>query len=179
MTELELELTFLAKNIPTEITNASKKEIIDMYLPVDAEHPRIRIRKNGDKYTLVKKVPIEEGDASRQEEHTVVLTAEEFGAFSDIPARKLRKIRYSFDYNGYATEVDLFADALEGLVLVDFEFSSDEDKNNFVVPDFCLADVTQEDFIAGGMLAGKTYEDITSDLARFGYTKLAIGLTSI
>ncbi len=40
------------------------------------------------------------------------------------------------------------------------------------MPDFCLVEVTQEDFVAGGMLCGKSYEDIKADLDRYGYTKL-------
>ena len=37
---------------------------------------------------------------------------------------------------------------------------------------FALADVTQEEFIAGGMLAGKTYNNISSELKRFNYRRL-------
>ncbi|MEK6905851.1 MAG: hypothetical protein AABX24_05615 [Nanoarchaeota archaeon] len=40
------------------------------------------------------------------------------------------------------------------------------------MPNFCLAEVTQEDFIAGGMICGKTYEDIEDDLRKFKYNKL-------
>ena len=40
------------------------------------------------------------------------------------------------------------------------------------MPDFCLADVTQEKFIAGGMICGKSYEDIEKELKRFNYVKL-------
>ena len=38
-----------------------------------------------------------------------------------------------------------------------------EEKANFSPPDCCLADVTQEQFIAGGQLAGSTYAKIKSD----------------
>lgn len=31
---------------------------------------------------------------------------------------------------------------------------------------------TQENFVAGGMLCGKSYEGIEKDLAKFGYQKL-------
>lgn len=41
------------------------------------------------------------------------------------------------------------------------------------MPDFCLAEVTEEDFVAGGVICGKSYADIESELARFGYEKLA------
>ena len=46
------------------------------------------------------------------------------------------------------------------------------EKDSFVMPEFCLVDVTQEKFGAGGMLAGKSYEDIEQHLKRFGYVKL-------
>lgn len=42
------------------------------------------------------------------------------------------------------------------------------------MPDFCLADITQEDFIAGGMICGKTYADIESEVQRFGYVKIGV-----
>ena len=42
------------------------------------------------------------------------------------------------------------------------------------MPDFCLADVTEEIFIAGGMLGGKKYKDIEIDLKKFNYKKLYI-----
>ena len=55
---------------------------------------------------------------------------------------------------------------------VDFEFETEEEKEKFEMPEFCLADVTQENFIAGGMLAGKKYKDIEKELERFEYKKL-------
>jgi len=42
------------------------------------------------------------------------------------------------------------------------------------MPDFCLADVTQEEFLAGGFLAGKKYLDIQSFLDKHGYKKVII-----
>ena len=65
-----------------------------------------------------------------------------------------------------------FADELKGLVLIDFEFSTENEKSTFKIPDIALADVTQEEFIAGGLLAGKTYNDISSELKRFNYKRL-------
>ncbi len=66
----------------------------------------------------------------------------------------------------------MFQGDLKGLVVVDFEFDSIEEKDSFEMPDFCLVDVTQEDFIAGEMICGKFYEDIESELNRFDYKKL-------
>ena len=68
--------------------------------------------------------------------------------------------------------MDVFQDDLTGLVLVDFEFKEIADKNNFKMPDFCLTDVTQDKYFAGGMLCGKKYSDIQAHLVELGYSKL-------
>ena len=57
---------------------------------------------------------------------------------------------------------------------LDFEFDNRAEIDSFEMPDFCLADVTDDIFIAGFRLSGKCYEDIEDDLARFGYRKLSV-----
>jgi CYTH domain-containing protein len=168
---IELEKTYLAKSLP-DLSKCKSKEIIDIYIPKDSNHPKLRVRKNGEKYEMTKKEPVHEGDASHQEEQTIILTEKEFSALSRLDGRKTHKIRYYYPCNGRTAEIDVFQDALKGLVLVDFEFESVEDKDAFQMPDFCLADVTQELFLAGGMVCGKSYADIEADLKRFSYNKL-------
>ena len=48
MCQPELEKTYLAKELPN-LEGAKSKEMLDIYFPKDAEHPKLRIRKNGDK----------------------------------------------------------------------------------------------------------------------------------
>ena len=69
-------------------------------------------------------------------------------------------------------EDDVFVENLAGLVLIDFEFDSIDEKSNFRMPSMALADVTQEDCIAGGLLAGKKYSDIAPELNRFEYKRI-------
>lgn len=168
---IELEKTYLLKNLPEGIENSEFKEIIDIYLPQNSEHPKIRIRKNGDKFEITKKEPIN-NDASEQKEETIHLTKEEFDAFSNLNGKNIRKFRYYLTYNDLIAEIDVFKDNLKGLILVDFEFLDSERKNNFKIPNFCLADVSNEIFIAGGMICGKNYSDIEDNLNKFGYKKL-------
>ncbi len=80
--------------------------------------------------------------------------------------------RYLYDYKTRKAEIDIYKGHLEALVVIDFEFDNVEDMDSFEMPDFCLADVTQEEFVAGGMLCGKRYSDIERDLSRFGYSKI-------
>ncbi len=168
---IELEKTFLAKTIPSGLKECRHKEIIDMYIPKDSRHPVIRLRQNGDKYEITKKEPIED-DASHQEEHTIILTEEEFNALLAVEGKKVRKLRYHYPYKGRMAEIDVFQDELLGIIVVDFEFDTVEDKEAFQLPDFCSAEITHEEFIAGGMICGKTYEDVADDLARYNYVKL-------
>ncbi|MBS3053827.1 MAG: hypothetical protein J4469_04985 [Candidatus Aenigmarchaeota archaeon] len=164
----EVERTFLARHLP-DLGNCKSKEIIDIYIPKSDVHPKMRIRKNGDKFIITKKVPLKDNDTSVFEEQNIFLTEEEFAALAALDGKRVRKIRYEYFHKGKKAEIDVFQGSLSGLVLVDFEFDSEEEKNAFEMPDFCLAEVTQEEFIAGGMLCGKSFEDIKDKLEKFGY----------
>jgi len=167
---IELEKTYLAKYIPKL---EKGKDMVDIYIPTDTRHPVLRIRKNGEKFEMTKKYPVVEGDASKQHEFTIPLTKEEFEELSSsLKGKRIHKIRYNYSYDGRIAEVDVFQERLKGLVVVDFEFETEEEKDSFEMPDFCLADVTQEEFLAGGMLCGKNYEDIKDKLKKYNYNRL-------
>lgn len=174
MTE-EFELTYLAKNLPTDFSlSGQSKEILDIYLPASADHATLRIRMLGDRYEITKKEPVSGTDSSHQTENTIPLSKEEFADLAIVAGKRVRKIRYYYEEMGVMYEIDVFQDALEGLVLVDVEFSSNERKDAFAPPTWVLADVTQEKFVAGGVLCGKSYGDIEHDLVRYGYTPIKV-----
>jgi CYTH domain-containing protein len=169
---IERELTYLAKHLPEGLIDCEFKEIIDIYLPKESRHPNLRIRKTGNKYEITKKEPVDESDLSEMHEFTTPLTEEEFKALANVDSKKVRKLRYYYNHNGRTAEVDVFQDDLKGLVIIDFEFETSEEKSTFEIPDFCLADITQEEFCAGGMVCGKCYEDLEKDLDKFEYEKI-------
>src|SRR5438270_12801310 len=111
---IELEKTYLAKYLPEGLTKSPSKELIDIYIPRERVHPLLRLRKNGDKYEITKKVKVSENDASRQIEHTIPLDNEEFSAFSMVDGKKIRKTRYYYPFNGQTAEIDVFQDRLSG-----------------------------------------------------------------
>ena len=169
--EIELERTFLAKYIPEGL--GEFEELEDCYFPKDVAHPILRLRRRGDKLVMTKKSPRVEGNFSEFIEETIKLNSEEYGVFNLVDGKGHSKKRYSYDFaEGVKCEVDVYQGDLKGLVVVDFEFDSVELKNSFVAPDFCLVDVTQEEFIAGGYLCGKKYEDIEERLNDLGYRRL-------
>jgi len=171
---IELERTFLLKYIPAGLQNSKSKEIIDLFIPKESRHPITRIRKNGDKLEMTKKSPVDQKDISRQREQTIILSKEEYETLMKLKGKGFRKVRYYYNFNGNEAHIDVYQDDLKGLIVADFEFDSDEEKNSFGIPDFCLVEVTQEEFLAGGMLSGKSYDDIENKLKEFGYEKLFI-----
>jgi CYTH domain-containing protein len=166
----EFELTYLPKKeFLKNLEGLSFKEMIDIYIPVLAHHPTLRIRKSGEKYEITKKQPVKEGDSSHQLETTIPLTTEEYADLNKLKGKRIFKNRYLYKEGGYTYEVDVFQGALKGLVVVDVEFKSNEEKSKFKTPSWALADITHEKFMAGGILAGKSYSDIQKDLERLGY----------
>lgn len=171
--EIELELTYLAAKLPDELRGIEPIRLMDVYVPESGvDHARLRLRQKGSKYEITKKVPLREGDASVHTEMTIPLDQNEFTALIGISKKRIIKDRYKVEIAGYPAEVDVFREELRGLVLIDFEFSSEEEKAAFTQPSIALSDVTQENFIAGGLLAGKTYQDIEPELQRFNYKAL-------
>lgn len=169
----EIELTYLLKELPRDIKSFPSREIFDIYIPAIAEHPILRIRKRGGKCEMTKKEPIHGADSSYQLETTIPLSGEEFEDLSQLGGKRVRKMRYDYQENGIHYEIDIFQDKLAGLVLVDIEFGSLEEKKNFIPPEWCLREVTQEKFLAGGMVCGKCYADLRAQLDKFGYKKIA------
>lgn len=172
MTEIELELTYLVKVLPLDFEKAPSKLVVDIYYPLESDHARLRLRQNGDQFEMTKKIPVDGVDSSHQHEHTIKLTQTEFAALAAAPGKRVVKRRYFYDYNGRMAEIDVFQENLQGLVLADFEFETREEQTAFKMPDFCLADVTQDIVVAGGFLAGKKYAEIAPQLAKYNYVKI-------
>ncbi len=171
---IELERTYFAKYLPEGLKNCKKKEILDIYIPISSKHPILRIRKSGDKYEITKKQPVDGVDSTKQIEETISLTQEEYNDFAQLEGKRSHRFRYLYPYKNQIAEIDIFLDELKGLVWIDFEFETEEDMASFEMPDFCLVEVSQEVFIAGGMICGKKYEQLEPDLKRFNYKKLSL-----
>lgn len=170
----ELELTYLPKSLPPGILASPSNEMLDIYVPQSADHPILRIRRSGKKHEITKKQPIKQEDFSSQLETTIPLTSEEFADLEKIHGKRVAKTRYLYEENGVHYEIDVFQGSLKGLILVDIEFNSLEDKSNFSPPDWLLTEVTQEKFLVGGMLCGKSYTEIEGKLKSFGYAILEV-----
>lgn len=173
-TEIEYEKTYLPKRLPEGLDMSSSVLIRDIYIPEEARHSVLRLRAKDTAYVITKKTILHGSDSSTMNEETIPLSADEYTSLARCSTKGFVKRRYFVEINGYSAEVDVFEEKLAGLVLIDFEFNSEAEKEAFVVPDVCFADVTQEEGLAGGILAGKSYEDIEPMLKKYEYIKLEV-----
>ncbi|MFY9228435.1 MAG: CYTH domain-containing protein [Candidatus Microsaccharimonas sp.] len=168
-TEIELERTYLVKALPDNLDTFPSEIIHDIYVPAEAFHPHLRLRHRGSRYEITKKVPTDGTDSSKQFEHTIELEKEEFEALAKAPSKEIKKQRYTVEIDGRHAELDVYLDKLAGLVVIDFEFDNEDEMRAFHTPDIALADVTQDETIAAGFLAGKSLADIQPQLEKYGF----------
>ena len=156
---IEIEKTFLVKNIPTNLSSYKSFKIKQGYL--SSSHPALRIRQKSDKFEITKKIPLVAGNFSSVEEINIPLTKFEFNKLWHLTEKHLEKTRYIIPLeNNLIAELDIFDKKLSGLVFVEVEFSSEEEMNSFKKPNWFGQDITQEDFSTNVFLADKTFAEI-------------------
>jgi len=174
MPSIEIEKKFLLQPIKVECflkINSIKYKALDIeqfYIERDGKIGRVR--KINDKYFLT----LKKGEGLVREEHESEI---EQSVFKNIltkenPVGALKKTRYRAQIDGYEYEIDEYKDNLEGLVVLEIEFQSEEEAHSFKINDLfkplVLKEVTGNneflnETIAKGNLNGKvSCEDIYS-----------------
>lgn len=165
--ETEIEVAYLCKELPAELLTDIPTRITDIYLSDEKDLlTKIRLRQKGETYEFTKKVNIDPSDLSIQNEYNVPLSKNEFEKLRGAGGREVVKDRYTSPYGKHILEIDVFRGELEGFVLVEVEFAGQTERDAFKPPAFCSHEVTQENFIAGAYLAGKSLADIQPDIDR-------------
>ncbi len=155
---VENELSFLITKLP-KLSGIPRKEIEQHYLSEGTEP--LRLRRAGGTFELTKKLTLDAGDLSRKEEITIPLERAEYFMLLPLARRSLAKTRYYLPLpGGRAAELDVFKGPLDGLIMVEVEFSDDAARAAFVPPDWFGRDVSQEAWSSNAALAGKTYFDV-------------------
>lgn len=167
--EIEIEKTYLAKFLPADLKTCKSKKIVDTYFPKNSQHAVLRLRQSDKSYYMTKKTALSENNASTHLEDTIDLSLSEFKTLSKVSGYKIPKIRYYYPYKKHVAEIDVYSGELKGLVLVDFEFKNHAEFNSFAMPDFCLADVTEKEIFAGGVLCRQTMKSLAKTLKKFSY----------
>ena len=134
---MEIERKYLVRQLPGPLNDHPCRAITQGYLNTD---PVIRIRQDNDSYELTYK---SKGLMARQE-YNLPLTREAYEhLLTKIDGRLIEKRRYMIPLeHGLTAELDVFEGTLAPLILVEVEFSSEEEANSFVPPSWFGEDVT-------------------------------------
>jgi CYTH domain-containing protein len=163
----ELERRFLFTELPDEeVVRVAR--IVDRYLPGTRIRLRQTIEVAGDGevertlYKLTQKVAApSEGPGLIT---TMYLNAAEYALLAELPAAWLRKTRLSIPPLG----VDVFEDALAGLVLGEAEFTDEQSMRSYAAPPSAIAEVTHDQRLTGGRLVATSSRELSAALAEYG-----------
>jgi adenylate cyclase len=161
--ELELELAWLVKFLPENLTKLKSIEIKQGY--IESSDPKVkdvRIREKEGKFTYTTKTFIKNSqETGYNKESTRQLSKEEFSKLWGKANKKVRKLRYFYPMSENLTaEVDVYQDNLDGLVVVEVEFPSVSAYKAFEVPDWFGKEVTDSKGVYPPVIADMTIEEV-------------------
>ena len=132
---MEIERKFLVKKIPP-LDGLKYDKIIQGYVSL---LPEIRVRKKGDEYYICEK---SDGDVVREEIERKIDEKTFDELFAKTSGRVIEKTRYYIPSGKYVFELDIYSGRHEGLIVVEVEFPTLEEANNFTPPDWFGEDVS-------------------------------------
>jgi CYTH domain-containing protein len=174
---VERERRYLLRDLPEGLTRADHHlQITDNYIT----GTRLRLRKVRDPKTnkwivkFTQKFAPNRDDFSRTIITNTYLNAIEAETLSMFDANEIRKNRYRYEFEGRTFSIDMFLGDLFGLVLAETGFESDEEMDNFPLPSFALADVTNDELFTGGRLSELTFAEIQREIESSRLLKTAV-----
>ena len=136
--------------------------ITDHYL--DGTRFRVRERvaiDSGDVvWKLTHKFPERDGANDRVLITNNYLTREEFDRFRRLPGRAVVKHRWLLEHDGSQYGIDVYQDALAGLITAERDYASHGQLLASPAPPFDGVDVTDRAEFTGGALAGGSFDEL-------------------
>lgn len=161
---IERERRFLVDRFPS--AGAVRiRHIADRYI----DGTQLRLREQSDNggpavFKLTQKVPARANGAQQGLITNIYLSEAEFRLLAELPAKILRKVRYSLPPFG----IDVFEGSLQGLRMAEAEFESAAEPDALIVPDFILQEVTDDKRFTGGQLVRAAPSSVEQLLAEYG-----------
>lgn len=146
---MEIERKFLVKELP-DLTGTVMIRMEQRYLSVD---PVLRIRKADDKHIFTYK----SGMGMIRQEEEFEISAEDYAKLCEKTiGHPVAKTRYVMELpDGHHAEIDVYHGRLDGLLVVETEFGSEEEANAFEPPVWFGTEVTDDTYYTNAMLAFK------------------------
>jgi CYTH domain-containing protein len=148
---VEIERKFVLAAPPGALEQHPHRRIEQGYVAIDPDGTEVRVRRRGDDRTLT----IKSGAGLVRTEEEWALEAPRFDALWPLTdGRRVVKTRYLVPLeDGLTAEVDVYEDALAGLVTAEVEFESEPASAAFAPPGWLGTEVTGDARYANRELA--------------------------
>jgi adenylate cyclase len=147
---MEVERKFLVAE-PPDLEGADADEIEQGYLAIGADG-EVRLRRRGEQLILTAK----RGSGLARDEAEVELERDAFDELWPLTeGRRLHKRRHVLPHGDLEFEVDVYEADLEGLVVAEIEFPSEEAAREFEPPDWIGEEVTGDERYLNETLASR------------------------
>jgi adenylate cyclase len=134
----EIERKFRVREVPQALGEGSR--LRQAYLAIDGDI-EVRVRDQGGAQVLTVKA----GRGVRRAEVEVQIGSTEFDELLALePDRRIDKTRHRVAVDSHVAEVDVYAGALQGLVVVEVEFASRQEAEAFVPPPWFGEELTDD-----------------------------------
>ena len=146
----EVERKFLLGAPPPELEGYRARRIEQGYLAVGDEGVEVRLRRIGDETLLT----IKSAPGLMRVEEEMPIEGHRFEALWPLTeGRRVVKTRHFVPLDALTVEVDVYDEALSGLLTAEIEFASVEDSRAFSAPAWLGEEVTGDDRYANRSLA--------------------------
>jgi adenylate cyclase len=136
---IEIERKFVVKVLPDELPHGV--HILQGYLAHD-EHMEVRIRQYGTDHFLT----VKGGSGLKRRETEIAISSEQFQVlWPSTQGRRVEKVRSVIKYGTFNIELDRYEGDLEPLLIAEVEFSSVEESETFLKPDYFGLEVTEDE----------------------------------
>jgi adenylate cyclase len=148
---VEIERKFVLAEPPAGLAEHPHTHVEQGYVALDPNGTEVRVRRRGDDRTLT----IKSGGGLVRTEDESALEPERFDELWPLTdGRRVVKTRYLVPLgDGLTAEVDVYHDALDGLVTAEVEFADEPASQAFEVPGWLGAEVTGDKRYANRSLA--------------------------
>lgn len=148
----EIERKFRLNSLPSILSEARAALVQQGYLAVQPDGTEVRLRDSGRVCSLT----VKSGEGMLREEREVEITAAQFETLWPATAsRRLVKRRYLQALDRDTAQIDVYAGDLQGLILAEVEFESEEAARCFQPPAWFGEEVTDDPAYRSRTLAGR------------------------
>jgi adenylate cyclase len=145
---IELERKFLISEPPAWLERCPSEPIEQAYLAVSGDW-ELRVRRIGERTVMT----VKHGSGERRTEVEVDIGADQFETLRSLSDRAVAKRRHYVEDGGATIEVDVYEGDLEGLVVGEVEFDSQQAADEFEPPSWLGDEVTGDERYANKRLA--------------------------